>query len=89
MPFIYEIDSPDVCPRAKQKDTWQSKRSIRAHNAVVQKVGRAHSRRTNERTFVFAGILRIIEIDRIAASPPQDAAIEPCGPCFNMTGICF
>src|SRR5262245_10834268 len=31
-------------PRAKRKDTWQSKRSIRAHNAVVQKAGRAHSR---------------------------------------------
>src|SRR5262245_39488749 len=57
MPFIYEIDSPDVCPPAKRKNTWQSKRSIRAHNAVLQKAGRAHSRRTNERTFVSAGHL--------------------------------
>ena len=68
MPFIYEIDSPDVCPPGKAKGYIATKRSIRAHNAVVQKVGRAHSRRTNERTFVSAGRLWMV---LICSVPPK------------------
>lgn len=70
---------------AKRKDTWQSKRSIRAITRWCKRLAaHIHGERTKEPLYPpdACGWSK-------SASPPQDATIEPCGPCFNMTGICF